>query len=112
MKGGPMGGLLKQVQKMQQEVLKAQEELADIVAEATAGGGMVTVKANGKNEVLEIRIRQEVVDPEDVEMLEDLVLAAVNEALSKVSKAASDHMAKAAGPLQSMLPPGLNLPGM
>ena len=101
---GNMAGLMKQAKKMQE---RAQEELADLEVSATAGGGMVTVSANGKQEVLSIEIKPDAVDPDDVEMLEDLVLAATNEALRKASDAASEHMAKVAGPLQSMLPPGM-----
>ena len=113
MKGmGNMGNLLKQAQKMQAQVMKAQEELVDIEVEATAGGGMVTARANGKQELLSIEIKPEVVDPDDVEMLEDMVLAAVSEALSKASEAASAHMEKVTGPMSSMMPPGMNLPGM
>ncbi len=110
MEGG-MGGLLKQAQKMQEELLKVQESLADLEVTATSGGGMVTVRANGKQEILEISIKPEAVDPEDVEMLEDLVLAAVNEALRQAASAASEQMAKAAGPLGAILPPGMNMPG-
>ncbi len=112
MKGGPMGGMMKQIQKMQDQVMKAQEEAGNLEVEATAGGGMVTVKANGKNEVLELKINPDAVDPDDIEMLEDLVIAAVNEALHKAGEAAAEHMSKATGPLASMLPPGMNLPGM
>ncbi len=113
MKGmGNMGQMMKQVQKMQEDMAKAQEELVNLEVTATSGGGMVTVRANGKQEILSIQIKEEAVDPEDVEMLEDLVLAAVNEALRNASAAAEEHMAKAAGPLQSMMPPGMKLPGM
>lgn len=113
MKGmGNMGNLLKQAQKMQQDMMQAQEELANIEVSAGAGGGMVTVKANGKQEILEIAINPDAVDPEDVELLEDLVLAAVNEALRQAAQAASDHMAKVTGPLKGMMPPGMNLPGL
>lgn len=109
---GNMGNLLKQAQKMQQDMAKAQEELGEIEVEATAGGGMVTARANGKQELLAVTINPEAVDPEDVEMLEDLVLAAVNEALRKASETAAEHMAKVTGPLQGMMPPGMNIPGM
>lgn len=104
---GQMAGLMKQAQKMQRDMAKAQEELGSLEVSATAGGGMVTVKANGKNEILEIRINPEAVDPDDVEMLEDLVLAAVNEAIRQATEAASEHMAKVTGPLSAMMPPGM-----
>ena len=73
-----MNNLMKQAKKMQEQMMKAQEELANKVVEATSGGGMVTVTMNGHNELLSVKIDPEVVDPDDVEMLEDLILAAVN----------------------------------
>ncbi len=104
---GNMSGMMKQVKKMQQDMARAQEELAELEVSASSGGGMVTVTANGKQELLAIEIKPDAVDPDDVEMLEDLVLAATNEALRKASDAASEHMAKVTGPLQGMLPPGM-----
>lgn len=73
---GNMQKMMKQMQKMQKDMAKAQEELAEKVVEGTAGGGMVTVKANGQKEILDVIIKEEVVDPEDIDMLQDLVLAA------------------------------------
>ncbi|RJQ31942.1 MAG: YbaB/EbfC family nucleoid-associated protein [Actinobacteria bacterium] len=96
--------MLKQVQQMQKQMMAAQEELAHEIVEASAGGGMVTVKANGKQEVLEIKIDKEAVDPSEVEMLEDMVLAAVREALSKSSELAQQKLGGLTG--------GLNIPGM
>ena len=84
MKG--MGNVMKQAQKLQAKMLKMQEELAEKTVETTAGGGMIKVVANGRQQVLSITIDPEVVDPEDVEMLQDLVLAAVNDALTKARK--------------------------
>lgn len=108
MKGmGNMSGMMKQVKKMQQQMAKAQEELADIEVTASSGGGMVTVTANAKQEILSIEIKPDAVDPDDVEMLEDLVLAATNEAVRKAGEAASEHMQKVTGPLAGMLPPGM-----
>ncbi|MFH0883661.1 MAG: YbaB/EbfC family nucleoid-associated protein [bacterium] len=109
---GNMGGMLKQVQKMQEQIARAQEEVGEIEVEATAGGGAVSARANGNRELLEIKIKPDAIDPDDVEMLEDMVLAAVNEALRQAGEKASEHMQKAAGPLQGMLPPGMKLPGM
>ena len=80
---GNMNNMMKQMQKMQKEMAKAQEELGEKTVEGTAGGGMITVIANGHKHILEVQVKEEVVDPEDVEMLQDLVLTAVNEALSK-----------------------------
>ena len=102
MKG--MGNMMKQAQKLQAKMMRLQEELADKTVEATAGGGMVTVVANGRQQVVSIRIEQEVVDPEDVDMLQDLILAAVNDALAKSQEMVSGEMGKLTG--------GLNIPGL
>ena len=103
-KGGGLGQMMKQAQKMQAKIMKIQEEMGERSVEASAGGGMVTVTANGKQEILSIRIEPEVVDPEDVEMLQDLVAAAVNEALKKAQEMVAEEMAKVTG--------GMNIPGM
>ncbi|MDN4076287.1 MULTISPECIES: YbaB/EbfC family nucleoid-associated protein [Fictibacillus] len=102
--GGNMNNMMKQMQKMQKEMAKAQEDLKDKKAEGTAGGGMVTVIANGHKEVLEVNIKEDVVDPEDIEMLQDLVLAATNDALKKVDELVSQDMGK--------FTKGLNIPGL
>jgi len=99
-----LGNLMKQAQMMQKEMAKIQQEAAQKTVTASSGGGMVTVEANGKMEVLSVRIEREAVDPEDVEMLEDLVAAAVNEALRKAQDLVSGEMGKLTG--------GLGLPGM
>ena len=99
---GGMGGfggmninqLMKEAKKMQADLTKTQEELAVKEFDATTGGGAVTVKVNGAKEVKEIKIKPEVVDPEDVEMLEDLILSCVNEALRKVDTAQNAEMGK------------------
>jgi DNA-binding YbaB/EbfC family protein len=94
-----MNQMLQQVQKMQAEVMKAQEELKKEVVEASAGGGMVTVKVTGDLEIQDITIDPDAVDPEDVEMLQDMVLAAVNEALRSAQEMAANRMNAAAGGL-------------
>ncbi len=99
-----MGSMMKQAQKIQSRILKLQEELADKTIETTSGGGMVKVVANGKQQIVSIHIEKEVVDPEDVDMLQDLVLAAVNDALSKSQEMVSAEMGKLTG--------GLNIPGL
>lgn len=99
-----MQKMLKQVQKMQADMAKAQEELKTKTVEASAGGGVVTVTANGAQEIVAVKIKSEAVDPDDVEMLEDLVMAAVNEALRKAQELAAQEMQKVAG--------GLNIPGL
>ena len=111
MKGG-MGGLLKQAQKMQKEIERIQNELADTRIEGSAGGGMVTAVASGQQELLEIKIDAEVVDPDDVEMLEDLVLAAVNQAMENAKTKAEEEMAKATGGLMPNMGAGLKIPGL
>lgn len=102
--GGNMGAMMKQAQKMQAELARAQEEIKDMMFEATAGGGMVKVVANGDMTVDSIVIDPEAVDPEDVEMLQDMVAAAVNEALRGVSEISSQRLNAATG--------GLNIPGL
>lgn len=102
--GGNMGAMMKQAQKMQAELARAQEEIKDMTFEATAGGGMVKVVANGDMTVDSIVIDPEAVDPEDVEMLQDMVAAAVNEALRGVSEISSQRLNAATG--------GLNIPGL
>ena len=95
--GGPnMQQLMRQAQKMQEQMQKAQEDLDEQVYEASAGGGMVTCKVSGKRELMEIQIKPEAVDPDDVDMLQDLILAAVNEALRAGEKAREDTMGKLA----------------
>ncbi|MBX6378769.1 MAG: YbaB/EbfC family nucleoid-associated protein [Clostridia bacterium] len=107
---GNMNKLLKQVQKVQQEMTRVQEELGRRTVEGSAGGGAVVATCNGQQELLSVRIRPDVVDPEDVEMLQDLVVAAVNEALRAARELASQEMGKVTGGLG--LPGGPNLPGM
>src|SRR5215208_8060682 len=92
-----MNQMMKQVQQMQAQMLKAQEGLKDEVVEASAGGGMVTVKVSGALELKELRIDPEAVDPEDVELLQDMVLAAVNEALRSAQELAASKMGAATG---------------
>ena len=102
--------MMRQVQQMQAEMAKAQQELASEVVEASAGGGMVTVKVTGGLEVQEIRIDPEAIDPEDAEMLQDMILAAVNEALRSAQELAASRMGAAAGGLGGL--GGLGLPGL
>jgi nucleoid-associated protein EbfC len=102
-----MNQMMRQVQQMQAEMVKAQESLKDEVVEASAGGGMVTVKVSGELELLDLRIDPEAVDPEDVELLQDMVQAAVNEALRSAQEVASSKLGAVTGGLG-----GLGLPGM
>jgi nucleoid-associated protein EbfC len=105
--GGGMGNMqkmMKQMQKMQKDMAKAQEELGEQRIEGTAGGGMVTVTVSGHKEVVDVKINEEAVDPEDVEMLQDLVLAATNDALKKAEELTNETMGQ--------FTKGMNLPGM
>lgn len=99
-----IGDLMKHAQKMQQEMGKIQEESKKKTVEATAGGGMVTVTANGAMEIISINIERDVVNPDDIEMLQDLISAAVNEALRRAQQMVSDDMSKISG--------GMNIPGL
>jgi DNA-binding YbaB/EbfC family protein len=106
-KGGGMGNMsqmLKQAQKLQAEMARTQEELKNKTVDASVGGGAVQVVVNGKMEVVELHIKPEAVDPEDVEMLEDLVKAAVNEGLRKIQELTASEMGKLTG--------GLKIPGL
>ena len=102
MKG--MGKMMKQAQQLQSKMMKLQEELAEKTIETTSGGGMVKVVANGKQQVVSIQIEKEVVDPDDLEMLQDLILAAINDALIKSQEMVSGEMSKLTG--------GMNIPGL
>jgi nucleoid-associated protein EbfC len=102
-----MNQMLRQVQQMQAQVMKAQEQLKSEVVEASAGGGMVTVKMTGDLELKEITIDPGAVDPEDVELLQDMVQAAVNEAIRSAQELAASRMGQATGGLG-----GLGLPGL
>jgi|TARA_B100001971_G_C17691053_1_gene287043 hypothetical protein len=99
-----MGNLMKQARQMQDKMAKIQEEMAGRTVEAAAGGGMVKAKANGVGDLVSVSIEKEVVDPEDVEMLEDLVRAACNEAIKKGRDLAAEEMKKITG--------GMNIPGL
>lgn len=99
-----IGKMMKEMQKMQSQLARIQDELATKTVEGSAGGGAVGVVVNGKQEVLEVKIRPDVVDPEDVEMLQDLVLAAVNDGLQKAQEMATSEMSKITG--------GLKIPGL
>ena len=102
MKG--MGNMMKQAQQLQSKMMKLQEELAEKTVESSSGGGMVKVTANGRQQILSIQIEKEVVDPDDVEMLQDLLQAAINDALAKAQEMVSSEMGKLTG--------GLNIPGL
>jgi DNA-binding YbaB/EbfC family protein len=101
-----IGDLVRQAQKLQSQMARVQEEMAAKTVEGSAGGGMVTVIANGKQEVMSIKIDPEVVDPNDIEMLQDLVVAAANDALKKAQEMVTSEMSKLTGGLN------LNLPGL
>ncbi len=102
--GGNMGSMMKQMQKMQKQMQKMQEEAESKEFDVSVGGGAVVVKINGKKEVTDIFLKEEVVDPDDIEMLQDLLISAVNEAIRKAEEAMNDSMGK--------LTQGLNIPGL
>ncbi len=104
MGGANAGNMLRQAQKMQQEMLKAQEEIEQTEFEATSGGGAVSVKMTGKKELSEIIIQPEACDPDDIEMLQDLIITAVNDVIKKVDDANNAKMSK--------LTSGLSIPGL
>ncbi|MDR1927658.1 MAG: YbaB/EbfC family nucleoid-associated protein [Oscillospiraceae bacterium] len=101
---GGQAAMMKQLQKVQEEMAKAQQTVEEGVFSASVGGGAVCAEVNGKHELLSVKLQPEVVDPEDVDMLEDLILAAVNEAIGKAEEAMSQSIAQAKG--------GLHLPGL
>lgn len=105
-KGGTqnMNNMMKQVQKMQEDMATLQEDLENREYDVSAGGGVVSVKINGKREILSLDIKPEVVDPDDIETLSDIIIAAVNEAIKKVDSTSESEMAKITG--------GINMPGM
>ena len=98
------GNIMKQAKKMQERMVELQEELATKSVEATAGGGMVSVAVNGKFEILSLKIEKEVVNPDDVEMLQDLIVAALNEGVRKAQEMAASEMGKITG--------GMQIPGL
>ena len=100
---GNMQGMMKQMQKMQKKMAEAQEQLGEERLEGTAGGGMVSVIVSGHKEVLEVKINEEVVDPDDIEMLQDLVVAATNDAIKKADDLTNSRMGQ--------FTKGMNLPG-
>lgn len=102
--GGSMNKMIKQAKQVQEQIIKMQEELKEREIETSAGGGAITVRVNGKQELLAIKISPEVVDPDDIEMLEDLVIAAVNEGIRQSQEMVSTEMAKITG--------GFNIPGL
>lgn len=98
------GNMIREAQKLQSEMARVQEEAKKKTVEATAGGGMVTVVASGAGEIVSVKIEKEVVDPEDVEMLQDLIMAASNEALRRAQEMVSEEVSKLTG--------GMSLPGL
>lgn len=102
--GGNMNSMMKKVQKMQQEMARTQQEIEEKEFSSTAGGGVIEAVVNGKKEVVKIKIDEDVVDPEDTEMLEDLVVAAINDALKKADEYSQKEMGKLTG--------NINIPGL
>ena len=101
---GNMNSIVRQAQKMQSQIAKVQDEIAEKKVEASTGGGVVTAVVNGKSELLELKIQKEVVDPDDVEILEEMIIGAVNQAMKTASDMMNDEVEKITG--------GLNIPGL
>ena len=108
-KGPSMNEMLRQAQKMQEDMAQKQAELEERVYDISAGGGVVNIKINGKKEITELKIAPEIVDPDDVETLEDILIAAVNEAVSKVENTSNEDMQKITGALGGL---GGGIPGL
>jgi DNA-binding YbaB/EbfC family protein len=104
------GDMMRQAKVLQDKMAKMQEELGDKIVESTVGGGMVVAKANGRQELLALKIEPEVVDPDDVDMLQDLVVAAVNDVLKKSQDMVAEEMSKLTGGLK--MPGGMKIPGL
>ena len=102
--GGNQAAMMKQVQKMQQEMLRMQEEMENKTYSASTGGGMVTATVNGSHEVVSLQIKEEAVDPDDVEMLQDMIIGAINEAMRAADTDSANNMSRLTG--------GLNLGGL
>lgn len=102
--GGNMNNMIRQAQKMQQEMMKMQNEIEEQEFEATAGGGVITIKMTGAKQLTAVEIKPEAVDPDDVEMLQDLIITAINEAMKKVDEANNSKMSKLTG--------GMSIPGL
>ena len=104
MPGGGMGNIMKQAQKMQKKMAQMQESLSEKILEVSSGGGAVKVTVNGEKKIIDLIISQDVIDPEEVEMLQDLIISAVNEAMRQMEDAVNSEMSKITG--------GLNMPGL
>jgi len=109
---GDIGFVLKNARRLQEEISKIQEELEDIRVSGTSGGGMVEVTANGRQQIIGIKIEQEILESDDKEMIEDLIVAAVNQALQASQEQANDQISKATGGLLKNLPEGFKIPGI
>ena len=112
MKNLGVGALFKQAQKLQEDISKIKQELATMKVTGSAGGGMVEVTANGRQQILNIKIDKEGINPGDIEMLEDLIVAAVNQALERSSELANEEISKVTGGIMSNIPDGLKIPGI
>ncbi len=112
MKSIGIANLLKQAQQVQEEIQRVKQELSGLKVTGTSGGGMVTVTANGKQQILSVKIDTETIKLEDKEMLEDLIVAAVNQALDRSQSLANEQLSKVTGGILSNLPEGIKIPGL
>jgi len=111
MKNLGINALLRQAQKMQEDLARIRQELAGMKITGSSGGGMVVVTANGRQQILDVKIEKEAINLDDIEMLEDLIVAAVNQALERSQELANQEMSKVTGGMLSNLPDGLKIPG-
>jgi len=111
MKNMGIGNLFKQAQKIQEDISKIKQELIGMKVTGSSGGGMVVVTANGRQQILDIKIEKEVINSDDTEMVEDLIVAAVNQALERSQELANEQLRKATGGILSNIPDGLKIPG-
>ena len=112
MKGLGFANLLKQAQQVQEEIQRVKKELGGMKVSGSSGGGMVTVTANGKQQIIDIKIDAEAITMDDREMLEDLLVAGVNQALERSQDLANEHLSKVTGGILSNLPEGMKIPGI
>lgn len=112
MKNLGLGAIFKQAQKLQEDLSRIKQELATMKVTGSSGGGMIEVTANGRQQILNIKIEKDILKTDDIEMVEELIVAAVNQALERSSELANEEMSKLTGGILSNMPEGLKIPGL